>query len=126
MSSEITNTNEIEYKRVGDYLLPIFTPPKELNWEAIGIYGNMRMNYLQTAQPEIYQILITNGTLYSHLEDINNQAIEKMETLLSKMEKAEPELTEKLKASNPMGWIGLMENIHSRARKIVLNALIYN
>ena len=62
---------------------------------------------------------ITNAFL------IEQVALSRMELLTSQMAKAEG-VTEELKASDPMKWTGLMNNIRHSAEETVLNELICN
>ena len=47
-----------------------------------------------------------------------------MELLMEQM-KAGAEITEELKISDQMKWVGLMNNVRSSAEEIVLGELIY-
>ena len=55
-----------------------------------------------------------------------NTSLEKMESVthLEQM-KAEVGITEELKTSDQMKWVGLMNNVRSSAEEIVLDELIY-
>jgi hypothetical protein len=48
-----------------------------------------------------------------------------MELLTAQMAKAEG-VTEAMKASDQMEWVGRMNNIRSRAEEIVLHKLVYS
>jgi hypothetical protein len=63
--------------------------------------------------------------LWTYLADINEQAQERFQVIISQMQKAES-VTEKMKADNQWEWIQRMGSIHNRAEKIVLNELIYS
>ena len=69
--------------------------------------------------------LLTSGRLTQHLMGIEQAARSRMELRTSQMAKAEG-VTEELKASDPMKWTGLMNNIRHAAEETVLNELIYN
>ena len=58
------------------------------------------------------------------LADINEQAQDRLQVIISQMQKAES-VTEKMKESNQWEWIQRMGSIHNRAEEIVLNELIY-
>ena len=64
------------------------------------------------------------GKLNQHLEEIDRQANEMMETLTAQMAKQEG-VNESLKAENQMKWVGLMNNIQAAAEEIVLKELVY-
>ena len=92
--------------------------------QQFGRYGRLHLRYLKQDRPVLYIALVTSGSLWSYLEELNNQAQKRMERLISQMAAREG-VTEVLKAEDPMAWVGKMENIRSRAEEIVLRELIY-
>ena len=92
--------------------------------QQFGGYGRMHLRYLKQDRPVLYIALVTSGSLWLYLEELNSQAQKRMERLTSQMAAREG-VTEALKAENPMAWVGKMENIRSRAEEIVLRELIY-
>ena len=84
----------------------------------------MHKDYLEQYHPAQYNDLILSGRLWTYLADRNEQAQKRMNRLINQMKAAE-NITEKLKAHNPMAWMGTMNNIRNRAEEIVLNELIY-
>ena len=91
----------------------------------IGRWGRMHGNYLKAMHPELYEHLILNGSLHRHLADANERAESMMERLIDQMKQQEG-ITERLKAEQPMAWVGRMNNIRSRAEEIVQNEVIHN
>ena len=65
------------------------------------------------------------GTLTQHLIDTNEAALNMMETLVKQMAKAEG-VTEQMKATDQMKWVGLMNSIRQAAEETVLAELIYS
>ena len=60
---------EIDFVKVGDYYIPALTvPDKRYN---IGKYGMLRRTFLQEHHNAIYSVMMINGTLLQHLEDVN-------------------------------------------------------
>ena len=92
--------------------------------QQFGRYGRLHLRYLKQDRPVLYIALVTSGSLWPYLEELNSQAQKRMERLTSQMADREG-VTEALKAENPMAWVGKMENIRSRAEEIVLRELIY-
>ena len=68
--------------------------------------------------------MLMEGTLNPHLEEIDRQAQEMEQHLISQLAQQEG-VTEQLKAENQMEWVARMNNIRHRADEIVLNELIY-
>ena len=110
------------YRQVGDYFIPDIELP-ERNYE-IGKYGRMRHRYLKEHHKIQYTTMILNGTLYDHLEEIDRICNERMETMVATMKKQQG-ITEELKASDPLAWVGAMNNIRNAAEEVILRELIY-
>lgn len=68
--------------------------------------------------------MVLRGTLWTHLANLNEQAQERMDTIISQMKSAEG-VTERLKARDPLAWAQQRNNIHARAKEIVLHELIF-
>ena len=64
------------------------------------------------------------GTLNPHLEEIDRQAQEMEQQLISQLAQQEG-VTEQMKAENQMEWVARMNSIRNRADETVLNDLIY-
>ncbi len=92
--------------------------------QQFGRYGRLHLRYLKQDRPVLYIALVTSGSLWPYLKELNSQAQKRMERLTSQMAAREG-VTEALKAEDPMAWVGKMENIRSRAEEIVLRELIY-
>ena len=80
--------NEIHYAQVGEYQLPLLTLPQTDDSEPLGKYGRMRLAYLKTQRPVLYNKMLMNGTLWPHLQDVQKTACKWLErtmtTLLDK------------------------------------------
>ena len=111
------------YTQVGDYLLPDLKLPEE-EQQPIGVWGQRHRRYLKDHRRATYAILLTSEKLNSYLSDIDRQAEELFSRLVKHMAEAEG-VTETLKATDPMEWVGRMNNIRSRAMEIVNAELIY-
>ena len=111
------------YLREGDYFLPNLEPPDTEHYQ-IGKYGHLRHTYLREHQPILYSTLFLTGKLYRHLAEIDQTCCEQVALLVQQMSKHEG-VTEALKASNQLEWVGRMNNIRSRAEKIVLAEVVY-
>ena len=122
MKERITK-NEIDYVLVGDYYIPDLKLPEEER--PIGKYGRMHREYLRENHPILFNELALRFQLWTYLADINEQAQERFQVIISQMQKAES-VTEKMKADNQWEWIQRMGSIHNRAEEIVLNELIYS
>ena len=72
----------------------------------------------------LFTTLLTQGKLYQHCAEIQNQAKQMFDTLIEQMKYAEG-VSEQLKEENQLEWVCCMQNIEARAREIIENELIY-
>ena len=112
------------YVRQGDYFIPCLSLPADKENHPIGVWGQRHKRYLQEHKKATYTTLLTSGKLNSYLAVIDEQAEELFSRLVKQMAEAEG-ITEALKASDPITWVGRMNNIHNRAMEIVNSELIY-
>ena len=117
-------SNKIQYRNVGDYLIPNLTLPPEEAKVTLGKWGMLHKDYLQKHKKVLFTTLLTQGKLYQHCAEIENQAHDMFDTLVEQMKDAEG-VTEQLKEENQMAWVQKMGNIQDRAKEIVCNELIY-
>ena len=113
----------INYIRSGDYFIPDLKLPEETR--PIGKWGRMYRDYLKEHHPIRFNNLVLSGNLWTYLADLNEQAQQRMDTLIVQMQSTEG-ITEALKAVDPMGWIQRMNNITAGAEEIIREELIYN
>ena len=111
------------YHQEGDYLIPDLLPPDSPNYE-IGRYGRMRQRYLMDYRKSLYADLRLSDKLSEHLVEVDRICNERMELMIRQMAKREG-VTEALKASDQMAWVGAMNNIRNRAEEIVLAEVVY-
>ena len=115
---------EITYSRQGDYNLPNLLPPQEPE-VALGKYALLRRKFLKENRRITYTNLLTSGKLNSHLAEIEQTALSRMDQVVAQMAKTEG-VTEELKATDPLRWTGLMNNLKHSAEELVMNDLIYS
>ena len=121
MKERIT-TNRIDYVLVGDYYIPDLKLPEEDR--PIGKYGRMHREYLEENNLVLFNDLLLSCQLWTYLADINEQALNRLQVIISQMQKAES-VTEKMKEDSQWEWVRKMNNIFNRAEEIVLSELIY-
>ena len=114
---------QITYSKQGDYLLPNLLPPQEPEIP-LGKYALMRRRFLQQNRKVTFTNLLTTGTLNSHLREIEQTAKARIEQMVAQMAQAEG-VTEELKATDQMKWVGLMNNFRASAEEQILQDLIY-
>ena len=114
---------EITYTMQGDYFLPNLTLPEQKTRD-IGIWGQRHKRYLLNHHKVRYYNLLTSCKLTDYLADINEQAENMYQSLVTKLAEREG-VAEHLKSENLILWVQQMNNIHNRAREIVNNEIIY-
>ena len=117
------NSNGLWYELQGDYYIPCLFLPDTAE-RPIGIWGRKHLDYIKEHRPILYTDLVLSGKLYSYLADIDTQARNKLDLLVTQL--AEKEGTNDcLKAQDQLAWVRAMNNIHNRAEEIVLKEMIY-
>ena len=84
----------------------------------------MQCEYLEKHHRGEYIRLLLDGRLNEHLHEVDEECHTRMELLVEQM-KAEAGITEELKATDQMKWVGLMNNVRSAAEEVVITELIY-
>ena len=111
------------YIQSGDYFIPDLKLPEETR--PIGKWGRIHRDYLKEHHPIQFNNLVLSGNLWTYLADLNEQAQQRMETLITQLKTVEG-IAEKLKAGDPIAWVQRMNNITARAEEIIREELIYN
>ena len=116
--------SELQYRTSGDYLIPDLSL-SETKETPLGKYGRMRKTYLKEHRPVLFSNLFLSEKLYPHLREIDEAAQNRLETMIPKLMEAAG-ISEKLKAENPMQWVGLMNNCKAQAEETILSELVYS
>ncbi len=120
-----TKTKEnLTYRTVGDFRIPNLTLPTEEANITLGKWGMLHKEYLLKHKKTLFITLLTQGKLYQHCAEIENQARNMLDTLVEQMKDAEG-VTEHLKEQDQLEWVQRMNNIQQRANEIVYSNLIY-
>ena len=117
------NSNGLWQELHGDYYLPCLVIPEE-EVHTIGIWGRRHQQYLTEHRPIIYSDLVLSGKLYSYLADIDTQARNKLDLLVTQMAEKEG-INEHLKERDQLAWVRAMNSIRNRAEEIINNNLIF-
>ena len=114
----------LKYELVGDYYLIAGDDEPVEKQKPIGIWGQRHLRYLKNYRKVLYANLLTSGKLYDYLADIDRQAKEMFDLLVKQVAVAEG-VTEQLKATDQMVWVGRMNSIRNRAIEIVNSEIIF-
>lgn len=114
---------ELEYTKVGDYYIPNLIAPNMKDFK-IGKYGRMRLRYLKENKKAEYMIMLIENKLQKHLIEIDKIANDRFELLMKQFVEKE-NITEELKATNQMEWVGKMNAIKNAVEESIFKELIY-
>ena len=106
---KIDERTGIEYRLEGDYYIPNLSMPKE---EKITLnkYGRMRLRYLKEHKKAEYTIMIMNGTLNTHLKELQETSDNRVQQIIREL-KAKSDLSEDMKNTDMLYWVGTMNSI---------------
>ena len=121
--TKIDEKTGIEYHLEGDYYIPNLTMPKQEKI-ILNKYGRMRLKYLKENKKAEYSMMLMDGTLNSHLKEIQDTATKRVEQIIKQL-KEKSDLTEDMKNTDVLYWVGMMNNFKNQAEEIVFNELIY-
>ena len=121
--NKIENKYGIEYTKVGDYFMPNLVLEKEEKI-ILNKYGRLRLKFLKENKKAEYTIMFINGTLNKHLKEIQETAQARVDIIIEQL-KQQNNLTEKMKNTDQLYWVGMMNSFKNTAEEIVLNELIY-
>ena len=115
-------SNRLSYTLHGDYYLPDLAVNEEE--PTYGKYGMLRKQFLKVHRPARYQYLLMTGELIVHLNRVDQEAGEQVESLMKQMAEKQG-VTEQVKMQDQMKWVCLMNNIKDCAEEIVLKESVY-
>ena len=117
-----------KYIKVGDYYVPDFgqfeADTEPVDERVIGKYGSLRRTFLEEHRPATYTKLLYSFELDTHLKDVNEQAQNLLDKLIPQY-KARQGVTEELKASNQLEWVGRVNNIIAQIEEIIYSEIVY-
>ena len=115
--------NGIKYQLRGEQYYPMLDLCEQTTYE-IGKYGHLHLDFIKKHRRGTYTTLLTEGSLNEHLHRIDEQVHEQLDLHIAQMAERMG-VTEKLKASDPMRWVQMMNNIKASAEEIVLREVVY-
>lgn len=75
-------------------------------------------------QKRLYCRMLMDGSLWQHLHEVDELAQSTVDTIIAGMAEVDG-VTEELKATDPVRWIGLMNNYRHCAEEFVLREIVY-
>ena len=114
----------IEYTKIGDYLLPNLTIKKQ-DYKQINKYGYLRLDYIKNHKKGLYVSLLMKNELTNHLLLVSIEGSKRYKVLMDNYIKSDEKLFEKSKENNQVEWVKLMNNYKNMADEIIIKELIY-
>ena len=113
---------KLNYTQNGDYLIPdlVYLETKA----TYGKYGMMREDYLKNHRKGLWNRIILQKTLIPHLNEIDQVARERIERMLPQLMR-DAGVTEELRASDQLRWVGLINCCKEQAEEVILAELVY-
>ena len=111
------------YREENGHLIPNVTLPEQTDFQ-IGKYGRMHLDYIKQHRRGMYTTLLTEGKLNTRLHEIDLEANEMLESIISHLA-IERGVDENLKSRDMLRWVAEMNNIKASAEEIVLREVIY-
>ena len=110
------------YHEENGHLIPNVTLPEQTDYQ-IGKYGRMHLDYIKNHRRGRYTTLLTEGKLNARLHEIDLEANEVLENIISRLV-TERGIDENLKARDMLRWVAEMNNIKASAEEIVLREVV--
>ena len=86
----------------------------------MNLYTSLTLRYLKENKKAEYSIMLIDGTL----KEIQETATERVEQIIKQL-KSKSNLTEDMKNTDMLYWVGTMNFIKAQAEEIIYNELIY-
>ena len=110
------------YHEENEHLIPNVALPEQTDYQ-IGKYGRMHLDYIKQHRRGRYTTLLTEGKLNARLHEIDLEANEMLETIISRLA-TERGIDENLKARDMLRWVAEMNKVKASAEEIVLREVV--
>ena len=110
------------YREENGQRIPNVTLPEQTEYQ-IGKYGRMHLDYIKKHRRGRYTTLLTEGKLNARLHEIDLEANEMLETVVTRLA-TERGIDENLKARDMLRWVAEMNNIKASAEEIALREVV--
>ena len=84
----------------------------------------MHLEFIEKHRKGRYNTLLIEGKLNEYLHNIDVEAHEQVEKIITRMAE-QSGVNEELKASSPLRWVQMMNNIKATAEEIVFAEVVY-
>lgn len=124
MKKHFMECNEISFTLGTDGLYyPDLTRLEGTHYQT-GRYGRLRAEYVKKYHYGMYMKLLIYGKWNEYLHEIEEECPRRIDTLMEQMREGAG-ITEELKRTDQMKWVGLMNNIRNATVDIAIKEIIY-
>ncbi|MDD3229306.1 MAG: TnpV protein [Oscillospiraceae bacterium] len=88
--------------------------------QEIGKYGSLRRTFLMKNDPLTYEEMLINGTLYSHLLEMEQAVQQQIDRTMTALLAQNPAPS---RNTDPMGWAQRMNSAQAQAEELALPML---
>lgn len=88
----------------------------------IGMWADLRKNYLLEEKPKDFAELVEAQMVIEYLVAIQDSYSKRFDEMIEQQMEREG-IDEEMKAENPMKWVGLVNNIRSCVKEILIDEL---
>ena len=124
MKQSLYEQNGGTYREENGHLIPNLAFP-ESREQPIGKYGLIHLDYLKKHRRGTYTTLLTEGRLNAYLADVDRQAKDMLDLIITKTAEREC-VNEDLKAKDQLKWVQMMNNIKASAEEAVTVEFLEN
>ena len=110
------------YREENGYLIPNLALPEETVY--FGRYGRLHLKFIKDNKKGFYTTLLLKGKLVQYIAEVDKTADDYLEQLMKQMAKRQG-VTEQLKMTDQLKWVGMMNNIKACAEEIIFQEVIY-
>ena len=110
------------YREENGHLISNVNLPEQTDYQ-IGKYGLMHLEYIKQHRRGRYTTLLTEGKLNARLHEIDLEANEMLETIITRLA-VERGVDENLKTRDMLHWVVEMNNIKASAEEIVCREVV--
>ena len=123
MKKSLFENNSLTYRKENGRLYPNLELPEQTNYN-IGKYGLLHLDFIKKHRKGRHTTILSECRLNEYLHSIDEQAHEQINLHIAQIAQ-QMGVTEDLKASDPMRWVQMMNNIKASAEEIVLKEVVY-
>ena len=115
----------IEYTKIGDYLLPNLVIDNK-NYEQINKYELLRLNYIKENKKGLYTTLLMRNELTSPLLSVSNECEERLKTLMNNYIKNDNNYNERIITLTSNVWCEISNNDSLIEEEVITYKKEYN